>query len=73
MAETLGLEVDGADAINIPGFALPSSGSAVKRYALVTRHSGSRVKAKFDDSGTDDYGIRMIGVFGQISEERATP
>ncbi len=70
MALTLNLSLDGGSNEKVEDFALPSaSGSYVKRYGVASRQEAMRTKLKFDDSGTDDYGLRGAVLYGEVQED----
>lgn len=72
MALTLNLSLDGGSNEKIEDFTLPSTdGTYVKRYAVASRQEAARTKVKLDDSGTDDYGIRGVSLYGETVPERA--
>lgn len=72
MPPVLEISHDGGSAEAVQDFALPSSGSDVLRYVVKSVGSGSRLQAKISDSGTDDYGIRAVAIYGETLPERTT-
>jgi hypothetical protein len=66
MALTLNLSLDGGSNEPVRDFSRPTTaGSYVKRHAVASRQEAMRTKVKFDDSGTDDYGIRAAALYGE--------